>query len=42
MHSNGPLPQVKRRIGYHDEKEEDEEDIPDAARKVDDGQEGHS
>ena len=34
---------LKRRIGYHDEKEEDEEDIPDAARmKVDDGQEGHS
>ena len=34
---------LKRKIGYHDEKEEDEEDIPDAARmKVDDGQEGHS
>jgi hypothetical protein len=27
---------LKRRIGYHDEKEEDEEDMPDAARmKVD-------
>ena len=34
---------LKRRIGYQDEKEEDDEDIPDAARmKVDDGQEGHS
>ena len=28
---------LKKRIGYHDESEEDEEDIPDAARmKVDD------
>ena len=27
---------LKRRIGYHDEKEEEEEDIPDATRmKVD-------
>ena len=39
MHRNGPLPQV----GYDDEKKEDEEDIPDAARmKVDDVQEGRS
>ena len=28
---------LKRKIGYHDESEEDEEDLPDAARmKVDD------
>jgi hypothetical protein len=28
---------LKRKIGYHDEKDEDEEDMPDTARmKVDD------
>jgi hypothetical protein len=28
---------LKRRIGYHDEKDEEEEDMPDATRmKVDD------
>ena len=33
---------LKRRIGYHDEIEDDKEDIPDAARmKVDDVNEGH-
>ena len=33
----------KEKLDIMNEKEEDEEDIPDAARmKVDDGQEGHS
>jgi hypothetical protein len=28
---------LKRRIGYHDEKDEDDDEVPDAARmKVDD------